>query len=164
MKIFIDGIKYNDGSVVYDSEKDEMRIDTTPKEEGSIYATELDDNFYYIGQVNNVRFWNVSSEIGKRKMREGGNAFKKREDAEDQARAEKLMRQLKMYADRHKNKVKPQNKYYIIYSSETRTISVAVSEQFLPFGSILFDSWEIANNAINEFMEELTWYFTEYLR
>ena len=87
--------------------------------------------------------------------------------AENNARADKLMRQLRRFAVEHREHGVNFNdinieKYYICYdyaSDELEVSSVVFSKNF---GAIYFDSIKVANAAIDKFHDELIWYFTEY--
>ena len=87
--------------------------------------------------------------------------------AENNARADKLMRQLRRFAVEHRehgvnfNNTNTQ-KYCIYYDYENDKLrgGLALCSKF--FGTIYFDSKKTAQAAIDEFHDELIWYFTEY--
>ena len=87
--------------------------------------------------------------------------------AENNARADKLMRQLRRFSVEHRkyktnfNSINA-NRFYIIYQCEINEIKPYHTSYAIYFGAIYFDSEEIAQAAINEFHDELIWYFTEY--
>ena len=95
------------------------------------------------------------------------NYYSDKTVAENNARADKLVRQLRRFAVEHRECGVNFNdtnakKYYICYdyaSDELEVSSVVFSKNF---GAIYFDSEETANAAIDEFRDELIWYFTEY--
>ena len=95
------------------------------------------------------------------------NYYSDKTVAENNTRADKLMRQLRRFAVEHRECGVNFNdtnakKYYICYdyaSDELEVSSVVFSKNF---GAIYFDSEETANAAIDEFRDELIWYFTEY--
>ena len=98
---------------------------------------------------------------------ESANYYSDKTVAENNARADKLMRQLRRFAVEHRehgvnlNDINTE-KYYICYdyaSDELGVSSVVFSRNF---GAIYFDSEETAQAAIDEFRDELIWYFTEY--
>ena len=95
------------------------------------------------------------------------NYYSDKTVAENNARADKLMRQLRRFSVEHRecevnfNNINTE-KYYICYdyaSDELEVSSVVFSKNF---GAIYFDSIKVARAAINEFHDELIWYFTEY--
>ena len=87
--------------------------------------------------------------------------------AENNARADKLMRQLRRFSVEHReDEVNLNNanaqKHCIYYDYENDKLGggLALCSKF--FGTIYFDSKKIAQAAIDEFRDELIWYFTEY--
>ena len=87
--------------------------------------------------------------------------------ARNNARADKLMRQLRRFAVEHRNKNidwsdESQGKYYIYNVVNTKDLAVDCCRITKFFSSIYFDSEETAQLAIDTFRDELIWYFTEY--
>lgn len=87
--------------------------------------------------------------------------------AENNARADKLMRQLRRFAVQHREPGINFNnatteKYYIICDYENDELRATYTSYAKVFGAIYFDSREVANAAINKFHDELIWYFNEY--
>lgn len=85
--------------------------------------------------------------------------------AQNNARADKLMRQLRRFAVEHmENKLdwndRIQSKYYIYYDGGILGADFAMT--WKSFGAIFFDSVEATRLAIETFHDELIWYFTEY--
>ena len=98
---------------------------------------------------------------------ESANYYSDKTVAENNARADKLMRQLRRFAVEHRecgvdfNNTKTE-KYYIYYDCIHDELKTVFTFYAKTFGTILFDSEETANAAIDEFRDELSWYFTEY--
>ena len=98
---------------------------------------------------------------------ESANYYSDKTVAENNTRADKLMRQLRRFAVEHRecgvnfNNANTK-KYYIYYDYAGNGLGAdfIFYEKF--FGGIYFDSEETANAAIDEFRDELIWYFTEY--
>ena len=87
--------------------------------------------------------------------------------ARNNARADNLMRQLRRFAVEHRNKKmnwanEEMRKYYIctIYGTDELTCDFTYTVR--GFGTIYFDTEEVAELAIKTFHDELVWYFTEY--
>ena len=77
------------------------------------------------------------------------------------------MRQLRRFAVEHREcGVNLNNtntkKYYIYYGYQSKEFEIHDVLITKVFGAIYFDSKETANAAIDEFHDELIWYFTEY--
>ena len=87
--------------------------------------------------------------------------------AENNARADKLMRQLRRFAVQHRecevnfNSTNTE-KYYIYYDYAHDKLGTTFTFYARIFGVIYFDSREVANAAIDKFHDELIWYFNEY--
>lgn len=98
---------------------------------------------------------------------ESANYYSSKTVAENNARADKLMRQLRRFAVEHRecgvnfNNTNTK-RYYIYYDYGNDILGTAFTLYVKTFGAIYFDSEETAQAAINEFHDELIWYFTEY--
>ena len=95
------------------------------------------------------------------------NYYSDKTVAENNARADKLMRQLRRFAVEHREHWFNPNdtntkKYCIYYDYGNNTLGAAFTLCAKTFGTIRFDSEETAQAAIDEFRDELIWYFTEY--
>ena len=98
---------------------------------------------------------------------ESANYYSSKTVAENNARADKLMRQLRRFAVEHRERGVNLNdvntrQYCIYYDYGNNTLGTAFTLCAKTFGVICFDSDETALAAINEFHDELIWYFTEY--
>ena len=98
---------------------------------------------------------------------ESANYYSDKTVAENNTRADKLMRQLRRFAVEHRehgvnlNDINTE-KYYICYDYEDNELGATYTFVARVFGVIYFDSEETAQAAIDEFRDELIWYFTEY--
>lgn len=95
------------------------------------------------------------------------NYYRSRELAENNARADKLMRQLRRFAVEHREceldwDVQTKLKWYISFDYKYHKLYTCNSWACCIFGSIYFDSLETAQSAIEAFHDELIWYFTAY--
>ena len=94
------------------------------------------------------------------------NYYSSEEVARNNARADRLMRQLRRFAvENRKGKIdwndEREYKYNLYYSYPAQKIFVDFESNCRNF-EIYFDSYEVAERAIEEFKDELIWYFTEY--
>ncbi len=98
---------------------------------------------------------------------ESANYYSDKTVAENNARADNLMRQLRRFAVEHREHGVNLNdtntkKNYICYDYEDNELRTSFMFSSRIFGAINFDSEETAQAAIDEFHDELIWYFTEY--
>ena len=101
------------------------------------------------------------------KYYESANYYSDKTIAENNARADKLMRQLRRFAVQHREPGINFNnatteKFYIICDYENDELRATYTSYAKVFGAIYFDSREVANAAIDKFHDELIWYFNEY--
>lgn len=88
--------------------------------------------------------------------------------AENNFRADKLMRQLRRFAVEHREKELDwsditMDKYQIYYEKiYSRTLCACAVYYQRNIGGVYFDSRETVQLAIDTFHDELIWYFTEY--
>lgn len=98
---------------------------------------------------------------------ESANYYSDKTVAENNTRADRLMRQLRRFSVEHRecgvdfNNMNTK-KHYIYYDYEDNTLGATFTLCAKVFGTIHFDSRETAQAAIVEFHDELIWYFTEY--
>lgn len=95
------------------------------------------------------------------------NYYSDKTIAENNAKADKLFRQLRRFAVEHREKEldwcdSTQKKFVIAFRYETVDFFVRAAFSQQLFGGIYFDSEEMAYLAIEMFHDELMWYFTEY--
>ena len=91
---------------------------------------------------------------------ESANYYSDKTVAENNARADKLMRQLRRFAVEHREPGINFNnatteKYYIICDYENDELRATYTSYAKVFGAIYFDSREVANAAIDKFHDEL---------
>lgn len=101
------------------------------------------------------------------KYYESANYYSSDVVAENNTRADRLMRQLRRFAVQHREPGINFNnantaKFYIICDYENDELRTNYISFTKVFGAIYFDSKEVANAAIDKFHDELIWYFTEY--
>ena len=98
---------------------------------------------------------------------ESANYYSDKTVAENNARADKLMRQLRRFSVEHRGHGVDFNstetaKHYIYYDCIHDELDITFTFFARVFGMVYFDSEETAQAAIDEFHDELIWYFTEY--
>ena len=123
--------------------------------------------YYYVDGQNNVVQYPEAESIGDSGLYDSANYYSSQTVAENNARADKLMRQLRRFAVEHREKDlrwsdEKQTKYLICFDGNTRSITVYRPYFLNFFSAVYFDSEEVARLAIKTFYSELMWYFTEY--
>ena len=98
---------------------------------------------------------------------ESANYYSDKTVAENNTRADKLMRQLRRFSVEHRGRGVNLNsteteKHYIYYDCVRDELRTTYTFYAGVFGVIYFDSEETAQAAIDKFRDELMWYFTEY--
>ena len=125
----------------------------------------------YYWRVNDDGFLSISITEGKGHhdtvLYDTANYYSDKTVAENNARADKLMRQLRRFAVEHrKNELnwgnKNQRKWYIAYNYYNNSISLDWTQGRKIYGVVYFDSGLSAELAIDTFKDELLWYFKEY--
>lgn len=136
------------------------------KKTGYERVPDLDIYFYahsggYVGTASE-HYCNIDNEYY-----ELANYYSDKTVAENNIRADKLVRQLRRFAVEHRGhgvNFSDINtaKFYIYYDYRGYKLESASTFSSEVFGTIHFDSKETTQAAINEFYDELIWYFTEY--
>lgn len=125
---------------------------------------------------NKTYFWitgdgRLLSQVDKSKADalsyESANYYSDRTVAENNARADKLMRQLRRFAVEHRQVELDWNsgiqyKYVICYNHLSDELDMSFRNNTKCVGEICFDSEQTTQAAIDTFRDELIWYFTEY--
>ena len=136
------------------------------KKTGYERVAEYDDYFHESGK-GDVEFEIEDCYDIDNEYYESANYYSDKTVAENNARADKLMRQLRRFAVEHRECGVDFNdmntkQYCIYYDYGNNTLGTAFTLCAKTFGVICFDSDETTLAAINEFRDELIWYFTEY--
>ena len=132
------------------------------------YERVLPDNeFYYAASRGCIESGVDAYDYIDNEYYESANYYSSTAIAENNIRADKLMRQLRRFSVEHRkyktnfNSINAR-RFYIIYQCEINEIKPYHTSYAIYFGAIYFDSEEATQAAIDEFHDELMWYFTEY--
>ena len=132
------------------------------------YERVTEDNvFYSVSDRGDIEIGDDSFGFIDEEYYDVANYYSSETVAENNARADKLMRQLRRFAVEHRgcgvnlNDINTK-KYFIYCDYEDDELGVTSVFHSKIFGAIYFDSEETARAAIDEFHDELIWYFTEY--
>ena len=152
------------------SEEEYKKLQTTEKKETGYERVENGDMSYYVDWKGKV-----VSDIDEHDdldniTYEAANYYSDWNVAENNARADKLMRQLRRFAVEHREKEldwmnECQDKWRIHfehYGGPADCLRCTTSQTSQFYGIVYFDTEETAQLAIDTFRDELIWYFTEY--
>ena len=127
---------------------------------------ELGESFYSVGADNSI-FAPIDDHFLEYGVYyDTANYYSSQTVAENNARADELIRQLRRFAVEHrKNKIDWNDdscKYYIYNEGNANNLKIDYCYRTRYPGCIYFDTPEVARLAIETFKDELIWYFTEY--
>lgn len=137
-----------------------------PSETG--YERVLPDNgFYYATSRGHIESGIDAYDYIDNEYYESANYYSSETVAENNIRADNLMRQLRRFAVEHRERGIDLNdmntkKFFVTYNYENNEIQPGYTLQVKSFGTICFDTREATQAAIDKFHDELIWYFTEY--
>ena len=124
---------------------------------------------YWLQDVNGKVCWNTESVCftGDNEDYNSANYYSDETIAKNNARVDKLMRQLRRFAVEHRKYEidwtnKQVCKYYICVRHKTNEVVYNCAYGVQGFNTIYFDTEEAIELAIKTFYDELVWYFTEY--
>ena len=138
-----------------------------PQKKTGYERVELDERFYSVRADNSIFAPIDGRFLEHDAYYDTANYYSSQTVAENNARADELMRQLRRFAVEHrKSEIDwsdvAQRKYYIYYAFRDNKLDIGYVIFGRDFGSIYFDAEEAAEAALSTFKDELTWYFTEY--
>ena len=168
MKITIDGKEYECQEIKIKTEVGEIAVnDDIDKKETGYERVGTDVNYYLVTNHNEVLVLPESNCDLDCDYYDNANYYSSKEIAKNNARADRLMRQLRRFSvENRKNDINwignKECGYRIVYNHQKSIIEISCSFIVENFGTIYFDSQELARRAIKEFKDELIWYFTEY--
>lgn len=149
------------------SEKELKRlneVDKKPNETGYEKGY-WDDEFWYVDECGEVDYGIENYDMSSVDEYNAANYYSNRTIAENNARADTLMRRLRRFAVEHRQKAidyKNDEWYELYYDYDDLSITVASLSYGKCFGAICFDSQKTAELAIEYYKDELIWYFLEY--
>ncbi len=120
---------------------------------------------YYEDEFNEVKSFEITEETldFAHKLYENDNFFSTKETAENTVRADNILRRLRHYAISHRatDQTMADGGYTITYNYQDQCLEIGATGQWLALGDMVFDTEEIARKAMNKYMADLIWYFTE---
>ena len=169
MKVTINGKEYECQEIKIKTEAGEIVVNSDiDKKKTGYERVDTGNTYYYASMHPDIRM--ESTEWGDKYNNadyDDANYYSSAEVAKNNARADKLMRQLRRFSIENR-KSKPDwttrktHKHYIVYNHSESIIEAEYGFMLESFGIVYFDSKELAEQAIRKFKNELIWYFTEY--
>ena len=144
-----------------------QKLLTSQKKTGYERRDKLNMYYYYQDDNGNTEFEYDVRDVYDVARYNNANYYSDKTVAENNIRADKLLRQLRRFAVEHREQEidwnsKVQNKFSILYDYSDNEIAVERDIYGRYHGIVYFDSIETARLAIGTFHDELIWYFTEY--
>lgn len=161
-KLIIDGKEFD--IEILDPKLQEL---IAPKKKTGYEIVELEEDYYYVEADGVVTSSHKYTTHDDTYLRAVDNCYSSITVAINNARADKLMRQLRRFAVEHrKEKLNWENeqqvKYRIFYNHHIKACHIDNNQCIQMLGTVCFDTKESAQLAIDTFHDELVWYFTEY--
>lgn len=120
---------------------------------------------YYEDEYNDVAEFEITEETYEfaQKLYKNDNFFSTFETAHNTIRADNVCRKLRHYAISHRSpdKTMADGGYTITYNYEANCLEIGATGDWLGIGDVVFDTEEIARQAMAKYATELIWYFTE---
>lgn len=117
--------------------------------------------YYFVGDDNRIYPTAEFMSVVDYKHYNEANYYSDKIVAENNARADKLMRQLRRFAVEHRSNDKVAEIYYIYYLRDSNLLQLR-RDTMNRFIGPWFDNQHAGAQAIKTFHDELMWYFTEY--
>lgn len=125
--------------------------------------------YYLVDIYNNIMRVTEDNDQGDKQCYSTGNYFNDKIIAENNARADKLLRCLRQWQAQNDKPISMSDwkndnisKYYVDYDCFHELFFVTYAVRRRSLNNIYFTSDEKAKEAIEVFRDELLWYFTEY--
>lgn len=121
--------------------------------------------YYSVNDENIVVCHSEQNDYRDKQRFEAANYYSDKRVAEDNARADRLMRELRRYAVEHRTSEvnwdnSDQKKYCIYYNHHSLSINDVTI--MCMCGTVYFDTRSVAEQAIELFKNELVWYIEKY--
>lgn len=135
------------------------------KKQTGYERVELDERFYSVRADNSIFAPLDDHFLEHDACYDTANYYSSQTVAENNARADELMRQLRRFAVEHRvsNVSRNECMYSITYCIFNEDVKLKPNKMInCHYMDIWFDTEDVAWQAINMFYNELIWYFTEY--
>ena len=131
---------------------------------------EVEETYYLVDVDDEITNMKHNGQLD-RDCYDVGNYYSNKTIAENNARADRLLRCLRQWQAQNDEVISKEDwedhdltKYFIIYDYDSNVISPGRTWWMRGTNNIYFKSREKAEEAIEAFKDELIWYFTEYVQ
>ena len=165
-------LKVNDKSVQVEMTEEQAKILGLVEERSrtGYERVEVEDTYYLVEVDDEITNMKHNGQLD-RDCYDVGNYYSNKTIAENNARADRLLRQLRRWQAQNDEVISKEDwedhdltKYFIIYDYDSNVISPGRTWWMRGTNNIYFKSREKAEEAIEAFRDELLWYFTEYVQ
>ena len=163
-------LKVNDKSVRVEMTEEQLKELGLIEEQRTGYERVKKGEMYYLVDIyNNIMRVTEDNDQGDKQCYSTGNYYSDKMIAENNARADRLLRQLRRWQAQNDEPISVSDwkndnisKYYVDYDCFHELFFVTYAVRRRSLNNIYFTSDEKAKEAIEVFRDELLWYFTEY--
>lgn len=165
-------LKVNDKSVQAEISEEQLKklglIEDKPRT--GYERVEVEETYYLVEVDDEIKNMKHNGQLD-RDCYDVGNYYSNKTIAENNARADRLLRCLRQWQAQNDEVISKEDwedhdltKYFIIYDYDSNVISPGRTWWMRGTNNIYFKSREKAEEAIEAFKDELIWYFTEYVQ
>ena len=165
-------LKVNDKSVRVEMTEEQLKELGLIEEQRTGYERVKKGEMYYLVDIyNNIMRVTEYNDQGDKQSYSTGNYYSNKMIAENNARADRLLRQLRRWQAQNDEVISVEDwnneskkKWFIIYSYSSEEMYAEYYYIMRLPNTIYFATKEKAEEAIEVFKDELIWYFTEYVQ
>ena len=132
-----------------------------PKKKTGYERVKNEEYYYVIDARSELTFFKECCDQADDAFYDSANYYESEFVAAQNARADKLMHQLRRFAVEHREMNNPTERHYIYYLKDPGMLQLRRDSDNCFLGP-WFDSISSGAQAIETFKDELIWYFTEY--
>lgn len=126
---------------------------------------ELGRTGYFEDEYNEVSEFEVTEETIEfaQRLYKNDNYFSTKETADNTVRADNVCRKLRHFAisRRSPDRTMADGGYTITYNYDLNCLEIGATGSWLGIGDVVFETEELAREAMNRYATELIWYFTQ---
>lgn len=165
-------LKVNDKSVRVEMTEEQLKELGLIEEQRTGYERVKKGEMYYLVDIyNNIMRVTEDNDQGDKQCYSTGNYYSDKMIAENNARADRLLRQLRRWQAQNDEPISVSdwkndkiNKYCIAYNYSLNELNIGIERKLRRPNAIYFSIFQKAEEAIEVFRDELLWYFTEYVQ